>query len=86
MPQMGYDTKTDRLTDCQSQCDSDSDSEGFWRKGVFGQTPNWVVWCKSEEAREWNTQCSSETRDTAKFFLHLSSIPVPVPTQPVSLR
>jgi hypothetical protein len=22
MPQMGYDTKTDRLTDCQSQCDS----------------------------------------------------------------
>jgi hypothetical protein len=25
MPQMGYDTKTDRLTDCQSQCDSDSD-------------------------------------------------------------
>jgi hypothetical protein len=26
MPQMGYDTKTDRLTDCQSQCNSDSDS------------------------------------------------------------
>jgi hypothetical protein len=25
MPQMGYDTKTDRLTDCQSQCDSDSE-------------------------------------------------------------
>jgi hypothetical protein len=23
MPQMGYDTKTDRLTDCQSQCDFD---------------------------------------------------------------
>jgi hypothetical protein len=25
MPQMGYDTKTDRLTDCQSQCDFDFD-------------------------------------------------------------
>jgi hypothetical protein len=25
MPQMGHDTKTDRLTDCQSQCDSDSE-------------------------------------------------------------
>jgi hypothetical protein len=25
MPQMGHDTKTDRLTDCQSQCDFD-----FW--------------------------------------------------------
>jgi hypothetical protein len=23
MPQMGHDTKTDRLTDCQSQCDFD---------------------------------------------------------------
>jgi hypothetical protein len=23
MPQMGVDTKTDRLTDCQSQCDFD---------------------------------------------------------------
>jgi hypothetical protein len=23
MSQMGYDTKTDRLTDCQSQCDFD---------------------------------------------------------------
>jgi hypothetical protein len=23
MPQMGYDTKTDRLTDSQSQCDFD---------------------------------------------------------------
>jgi hypothetical protein len=23
MPQMVYDTKTDRLTDCQSQCDFD---------------------------------------------------------------
>jgi hypothetical protein len=23
MPHMGYDTKTDRLTDCQSQCDFD---------------------------------------------------------------
>jgi hypothetical protein len=28
MPQMGYDTKTDRLTDCQSQCDSDSERSG----------------------------------------------------------
>jgi hypothetical protein len=26
MPQMGYDTKTDRLTDCQSQCDFDLSS------------------------------------------------------------
>jgi hypothetical protein len=25
MPQMGYDTKTDRLADCQSQCDFDFD-------------------------------------------------------------
>jgi hypothetical protein len=25
MPQMRYDTKTDRLTDCQSQCDFDFD-------------------------------------------------------------
>jgi hypothetical protein len=25
MPQMGYDTKIDRLTDCQSQCDFDFD-------------------------------------------------------------
>jgi hypothetical protein len=25
MPQKGYDTKTDRLTDCQSQCDFDFD-------------------------------------------------------------
>jgi hypothetical protein len=25
MPQMGYDTKTDRLTDYQSQCDFDFD-------------------------------------------------------------
>jgi hypothetical protein len=25
MAQMGYDTKTDRLTDCQSQCDFDFD-------------------------------------------------------------
>jgi hypothetical protein len=23
MPQMGYDTKKDRLTDCHSQCDFD---------------------------------------------------------------
>jgi hypothetical protein len=28
MPQMGYDTKTDRLTDCQSQCDFDFDKGG----------------------------------------------------------
>jgi hypothetical protein len=27
MPQMGYDTKTDRLIDCQSQCDSDSEEQ-----------------------------------------------------------
>jgi hypothetical protein len=26
MPQMGYDTKTDKLTDCQSQCDFDLQS------------------------------------------------------------
>jgi hypothetical protein len=25
MPQMGYDTNRDRLTDCQSQCDFDLD-------------------------------------------------------------
>jgi hypothetical protein len=25
MPQMGHDTKTDRLADCQSQCDFDFD-------------------------------------------------------------
>jgi hypothetical protein len=25
MPQKGYDTKTNRLTDCQSQCDFDFD-------------------------------------------------------------
>jgi hypothetical protein len=30
MPQMELDTKTDRLTDCQSQCDSDSDSLQVW--------------------------------------------------------
>jgi hypothetical protein len=28
MPQMGHDTKTDRLTDCQSQCDFDFDTYG----------------------------------------------------------
>jgi hypothetical protein len=27
MPQKGYDTKTNRLTDCQSQCDFDFDFE-----------------------------------------------------------
>jgi hypothetical protein len=36
MPQMGHDTKTDRLTDCQSQCDFDFDielirSNSFWQ-------------------------------------------------------
>jgi hypothetical protein len=29
MPQMGYGTKTDRLTDCQSQCDFDFDLD-YW--------------------------------------------------------
>jgi hypothetical protein len=35
MPQMGYDTKTDRLTDCQSQCDSDSDCSSSFVACVF---------------------------------------------------
>jgi hypothetical protein len=36
MPQMGYDTKTDRLTDCQSQCDSDSERfSQFSQPGTF---------------------------------------------------
>jgi hypothetical protein len=34
MPQMGHDTKTDRLTDCQSQCDFDFDFERT-RKTLF---------------------------------------------------
>jgi hypothetical protein len=33
MPQKGYDTKTNRLTDCQSQCDFDFDS---YRSTAYG--------------------------------------------------
>jgi hypothetical protein len=42
MPQMGYDTKTDRLTDCQSQCDSDSDSCHSSRRW-FSPLPRWLA-------------------------------------------
>jgi hypothetical protein len=41
---MGLDTKTDRLTDCQSQYDSDSDSRD-WEKFLFS-----VSWSKFQ----WN--------------------------------
>jgi hypothetical protein len=38
MPQMGYDTKTDRLTDCQSQCDFDSAIDTDQSRPVLNQS------------------------------------------------
>jgi hypothetical protein len=34
-PQIGLDTKTDRLNECQSQCDFDFEEQAFGREPPF---------------------------------------------------
>jgi hypothetical protein len=60
MPQMGHDTKTDRLTDCQSQCDFDFDLTVVHRVG------GWCEMAASLQGREPGSRGTSVTKQSSE--------------------